>query len=90
MVNETKKGIDVIAGVNEALKVRKQDQHASEEKIMGHVMRFLNDKKFNGSRVDVIAGVAYAIKILDREPKVKDKEVINRVMENFDSIIQKE
>jgi hypothetical protein len=85
---EERRGINIIAGVNEALKIRKEDPNVSEEKIMQHIMHLLRDKEFKDSKVDVIAGVAYSIKIIQKNPKIKDKEVIKLVMENLNEIVQ--
>jgi len=89
-MDNTKKGIDVIAGVNESLKYRKENPKASEEKIMNHIMNFLKDRKFAETRLDVIVGVAHALKILERAPKTSDKEIIDRIMKDLETILPKE
>jgi hypothetical protein len=88
-MDNAKRGIDVISGVNEALKFKKENPRASEEKIMNHIMVFLRDKQFRETRLDVIVGVAHALKIVEKE-NLKDREVIDRVVRELDSILPKE
>ena len=85
---KTKKGIDVIAGVSEALKFRKENNTSDEEKVMQHILNFIKKSEYTKSKFDIIAGVSYALKILEREPKVKDKEVINRVLNDLPAIVE--
>ena len=86
MADDTKRGILMIAGVNEALKYRKEHQAVSDEEIMKHIMQFLRDENIKKYQVDIIASVAHALKIVAREPHIKDKEVLDRIMKEIPSL----
>jgi len=90
MVDEIKRGVLMIAGVNEALKFRKQHPRSSEEQIMKHIMSFLENSEFRKHKVDVVASVAHALKIVEREPRINDKQVIDRIMKEIPTIAVQE
>lgn len=86
-MNDTKRGIDAIAGVNEVLKYRKENPKASEGEIMKHIMNFIRNKKFKDTKMDIISAVSRTIKILEKEPSLKDRQVINRMVDDLKSIL---
>lgn len=86
MGDDIKRGVLMIAGVNEALKYKKQHQGCSDEEIMKHIMRFMDDQEFKKHKVNVIAGVAHVLKMVAREPGISDKQVIDRVMKEIPTL----
>lgn len=90
MDNEIKRGVLMIAGVNEALKFRKQNPRSSEEQIMKHIMSFLENPDFKKHKMNVVASVSYALKIIERNPKINDKQVIDRIMKEIQTIAVQE
>ena len=90
MVDETKKKIDMVAGVTALLKYRKENPKASEEKMMGHVMRFINAGEFKDSQIQMVAAVSHATRLIERNPNLKDREVIRMIMDELASITPKE
>jgi len=87
MVDITKRGISMIAGVSEALKFKKQNPNASDDEIMQFVLNKSRNIQLQESKVDVVAGVSHALKILAREPGLKDREIIERVMQEMKTIM---
>jgi hypothetical protein len=90
MVDEIKRGVLMIAGVNEALKFRKHHVGCSEEQVMKHIMSFLENSEFRKYKVDVMASVAHALKMTEREPRISDKQVIDRIMKEIPKIAVQE
>ena len=87
MADDTKRGVFIIAGVNEALKYRSQHPKSSDEQVMKSIMKFLENPKLKNYQVDIIVGVTKALKILISEPGIKDKEVIDRIMKEIPTMI---
>ena len=86
MVDKAKRGIEMVAAVSEALKYRKANPSADEEKIMRHVMSFLSEVRNREAKVESIAAVNYALKILRQNPKQIDRAIIEEIVTNIDSI----
>ncbi len=89
MVDDTEKGILIIAGINEALKYRKRYPRSSDENIMKNLMDFLKDPKLKKHQILIITGVTQALKILAEEPGISDKKVMDKVMKEIPNIINK-
>jgi hypothetical protein len=86
MVDKAKRGIEMIAAVSEALKFRKANPSADEEKIMRHVMSFLSEARSKEAKISSIAAVNYALKMLRQNPKHTERAIIDEIVTNIDSI----
>lgn len=86
MADDTKRGVFIIAGVNEALKYRSQHPKSSDEQVMKNLMSFLENPKLKNYQVSIIAGVTHALKMISQEPGIKDKEVIDRIMKEIPNL----
>lgn len=85
-MDRTKRGIEMVAAVSEALKYRKENPSADEEKIMRHVIGFLSGVRNRKAKIESIAAVNYALKILRHNPDKIDRAIIDEVVNNIDSI----
>ncbi len=83
----TKRGIDMIAGANEALVYRKAHPLASEEEVMNHVLCSFNDKQFKNSQMEIVVGASHAMKLLARNPQISDRVVIDQIMREMATLL---
>lgn len=86
-MDESKRGVTIISGVNEALGFRKKNKGCSDEEIMEHIVSYVTNVKSEITKKEIIAGVNYALKISAKEPKLSDAKIIDRIVNNLDKIV---
>lgn len=89
-MEDAKRKIDLVSGVSEALKFKKNNPRVSDERVMEHIMKFIKDRRFKETKLDIIVGVAYTLNIIERNPKIKDKEVVQLIVKNINNILPKD
>lgn len=83
----TKRGINMIAGANEALVYKRMHSHASDEEVMSHVMSFSKNKQFKNSQMEIIVGASHAMKMMARDPHISDRVVIDQIMRELTTLM---
>jgi len=86
-MDESKRGVTIVSGVNEAFRFRKENKGCSSEEIMGHIVSYVENVKSDIRKKEIIAGVNYALKISEKEPKLSDAKIMDRIVNNLDKIV---
>ena len=79
-------GIKMISAIAETLRFRKQNQDLDNEKILGHIMNFIQTKKSEKTKLLMITAASKALSIAERSPRLDDKSIIRQVMADFPSM----
>jgi hypothetical protein len=86
-MDESKRGVIIISGVNEALSFRNKNKGCSNEEIIEHIVSYVKTIKSDITKKEILAGVNYALKISEKETKLSDAKIIDRLVNNLDKIV---